>query len=320
MLFAMAGALSLAGLTIGVVPGPILPPSAADVSLDVDAEQDGYVITYLIRFENVGRVSVTVDLWDQIPFGTMYLGDPKEITAGVWNRTFPSVAPGAYNVTVAVLLPSLAADGDHVVNVVTMAYASQGASVFRTYEHESVVRFATVPPATDPAAPPSTPLWVMAAPPAAAGTAMVGLAAYRRTRRPKIEQVFLMHTSGMLIQHWAVGESPVRDIDILSAMFVVLKDFVRDSFREKEGGLSELQFGDSHMLMAEGQHSILATVVSGGRLNGLPGQIQEAVRDFEARNGGSLPDWSGHLDALDGAGDVIDNLVRGRYGHLRRST
>lgn len=315
MFFALA--ISIAGLAMAAAPARIVPPSAEDVALDVDALQDDHVITYTIRFENLGRGSVTVDLWDRLPFGTMYLGDPNEVTAGVWNRTFPSVAPGAHNVTVAVLLSSLAADGDRVVNLVTMAYTTQGTMVLKTYEHDSVVRFATVTP---PAAPAVTPLWAMAGPPAAAGTAMVGFAVYRRTRRPKIEQVFLMHNSGMLIRHWAVGASPARDIDILSAMFVVLKDFVRDSFREKEGGLSELQFGDSHMLLAEGKHSILATVVSGGRTNGLPGQIQEAVNDFEGRNGGVLPDWTGHLDTLDGAGDVIDNLVRGRYGHLRRST
>ena len=107
-----------------------------------------------------------------------------------------------------------------------------------------------------------------------------------------------MHNSGMLIHHWAANLSPHRDIDILSAMFVILKDFVRDSFREKSGGLTEFQFGDSRVFLAEGHRSILAAVVRGKHVNGLPGQFAAAVQDFERRSSEVLADWSGQLDVL----------------------
>jgi len=320
--------IAMAGISSLVVSAPTTPPMrtvvlpTTDLTLGLEASQDGRIVTYTIHFDNVGRTVVaSVDLRDRLPTNATFLGDPADVVDGVWNDTFRNVAPGPHSVTLAVRLDESVADGDRIVNLATMEYLSAGQPVVKTYEHEFRASFPSSPSLPEtPATPPTMPAWVLAAPIAAGGASLAGYATYRRARRPKIEQVFLMHRSGMLIRHWAVSASPVRDIDILSAMFIILKEFVRDSFREKKGGLSEMHFGDSRLLLAEGQHSILATVVSGGRMNGIPGQIQAAVKDFEARNGGALPDWSGQLDVLDGAGDVIDNLVRGRYGHLRRAT
>jgi uncharacterized repeat protein (TIGR01451 family) len=292
------------------------------VTLAVEAVQDGRVVTYTIHYDNIGSVSVpSIDLYDQLPTNSTFLGDPNDLVDGVWNDTFRNVAPGDHSLVLAVRLDETVADGDPVVNLVTMEYLNLGQPVVKTYEIEFRASFPPAPTIPEGDAPaPGMPPWVFAMPLVAGGLGASAYGAYRQARRPRIEQVFLMHRSGMLIRHWAVSASPVRDIDILSAMFVILKEFVRDSFREKTGGLSMMQFGDSRMLLAEGRHSILATVVTGDRLNGLPGQIQAAIKDFEGRNGIALPEWTGQLEVLDGAGDVIDNLVAGRYGHLRRAT
>jgi uncharacterized repeat protein (TIGR01451 family) len=284
----------------------VLP--APKITLDVEASQDGRLLTYTIHFDNTGETAASlVTIRDDLPDGSVYRGPASDLVDGVWTRTFEDVSVGAHSVTVAAELPASVGDGEHATNVVTLEYLSVGQSIVQTYAHELVV---TLPP-------PPTPAWVFAAPPAAGSVAVIGLAAYRRRRAPHIEQVFLMHNSGMLIHHWAANASPVRDIDILSGMFVILKEFVRDSFREKAGGLSELQFGDSRMFLAEGDHSILATVVSGDRVNGLPVQIQAAVREFENRHAAELADWGGQLERLPAAREVVENLVRGRYHGLR---
>lgn len=303
-----------AATSMAMVPPRSMAPPTADVELCVEARQDQRIVTYTIHFHNVGGTFVTVDLRDRLPAGTEFLGDPMSVVDGVWNDTFEDLAPGPHSIDLAVGLNGSVADGDRIVNLVIMDYRSTGQRVKKTYEHELVVVFSGDVTA------PTTPMWVLAAPLAAGAGGAAGVVAYVRMRRPRIEQVFLMHNSGTLIRHWAVNASPGRDIDILTAMFVVLKEFVRDSFREKQGGLSQVQFGDSHLLLAEGRHSVLATVVSGGRLNGLASHIDAAVKDFEGRNALTLPDWNGQVETLDGAGAVIDNLVLGRYRHLRRAT
>ncbi len=67
------------------------------------------------------------------------------------------------------------------------------------------------------------------------------------------------------------------------------------------------------MFLYEGSHAILAAVVSGRHVNGLPMQIQAAVNDFEARQGPALANWSGSLERLSGAKEVVDALVSGQY-------
>src|SRR5439155_825420 len=81
-----------------------------------------------------------------------------------------------------------------------------------------------------PAAAPFNPFAAAAAGLGAAG--MLGLGVYV-TRRARLEELYLMHDSGMLIRHWSRTEGMVHDSDIMSGMFIVLQEFVRDSFDDR---------------------------------------------------------------------------------------
>ena len=295
----------LAGVAGGTVPNP-------DFDLAVDVVQEGLTLTYTIHFDNVGAASsAKVVVTDTFPAEATYLGDPADLIDGVWTRTYTNVTVGAHEAAVSVRLADTVPDGARVHNIVVLRYVdTMGTWTERSFATEFAVALG-VPAA--PAAP--IPVWVAAATPAAALVA--GVVLVRRPRRAKLEQVFLMHNSGMLIHHWAANVSPTRDLDILSGMFMIMKEFVRDSFREKKGGLTELQFGDSRIFLAEGRHAVLAAVASGRRVNGLPGEIASAVADFERIHGGALTGWVGRLDELPGAKSVVDGLVHGRYRNWR---
>lgn len=315
-LLALLAAILAVGGLVAASPAPgagilALPPP--DFTLDVSVSQSDRTVTYTIQFENVGDgLAEVVILRDVLPPGSTYLGDPADLVDGVWTRQYEDLPPGSYVALVPIELPEGVQDGDSVVNLVELEYQGYGAPVTtKTYEHE----FRAVLPASPTV---RIPTWVVAAPVAVAGMALAGFAVYRYHQRPRFEQVFLMHNSGMLIHHWAADASPSRDIDILSGMFVILRDFVRDSFRDK-GGLTELQFGDSRMFLAEGSHTIIAAVVRGNHTNGLPNQIQAAVRDFERRYGSELSDWSGAIERLPDAKSIVDRLLRGRYARGRAS-
>ncbi len=302
------GALAFSLQFAARVGSGVLPN--ADFTLDVEAAQAGRVITYTILYDNVGTGSAqSLTIRDVLPAGATYLGEQTDLQGGVWTKQWTNVAPGSYAETVAIELPQTARDGDRVVNFVELEYATATEIVTKAYWHEMGV---TLAPAQAP-----FPALVLAAP-IAGGTALAaGIAVLRPRRRAQLEQVFLMHNSGMLIHHWAANTSPSRDIDILSGMFVILKEFVRDSFREKAGGLTELQFGDSRVFLAEGRHAILAAVVSGTRVNGLPMEIAAAVEDFEETYAPVLQGWTGRLDVLPEAKSVVERLVGGEYGRRR---
>src|SRR5205809_155721 len=75
--------------------------------------------------------------------------------------------------------------------------------------------------------PPVNTVWAAAAGLGAAG--VLGLGVYV-TRRARLEELYLMHDSGMLIRHWSRTQGMVHDSDIMSGMLIVLQEFVRDSF------------------------------------------------------------------------------------------
>lgn len=130
------------------------------------------------------------------------------------------------------------------------------------------------------------------------GAGAIGAAAYV-VRRAKLLELFLMHDSGMLIRHWAREEGSAHDSDIMGGMLTVLQEFVRDTWKSHQGEdapLQQLRFGGQRVLLARGTHSVLAAVVSGRYLNGLPKKLQQTVQEFERSNASVLANWNGNVD------------------------
>jgi uncharacterized repeat protein (TIGR01451 family) len=129
----------------------------------------------------------------------------------------------------------------------------------------------------------------------------------------KIDQLFLLHDSGMLIRHYSNGRGLQKDSDIMSGMLIILQEFVRDSFKDPRSSLEEVRFGDQRVLMARGRHSIMAAIVSGKRLNGLPARLQRAVAGFEETHMDALSRWNGNLETLDSADVAFRSVLAPRY-------
>ena len=130
------------------------------------------------------------------------------------------------------------------------------------------------------------------------GAGAIGAGAYV-IRRGKLEELYLMHDSGMLIRHWAREDESTHDSDIMSGMLTVLQAFVRDTWKshqDEDAPLEQLRFGGQRVLLARGTHSVLAAVVTGRYLNGLPRKLQQTVQDFERSNASVLANWNGNVD------------------------
>ena len=158
---------------------------------------------------------------------------------------------------------------------------------------------------------PSPLLFVAAA--AAAALLILGYAWRLRAQSVRIDQLYLLHDSGMLIRHYTNGNGLQKDGDIMSGMLIILQEFVRDSFNDPRGSLEEVRFGDRRVLMARGDHSILAAVVSGRRLNGLPAKLGRAVGEFERAQGAALAAWDGNLARLDAADAAFRSVLISKY-------
>jgi len=143
------------------------------------------------------------------------------------------------------------------------------------------------------------------------GAGVIGLSLYVG-RRARLEELYLMHDSGMLIRHWSTRDGIVRDTDIMSGMFIVLQEFVRDSFNDRKNNLERLRFGSRQVALVRGDRTVLAAVLRGRYLNGLPAKLRDAVGDFERHYGGVLKDWSGNPDAFPSVDVVAWRFMKGK--------
>lgn len=128
-------------------------------------------------------------------------------------------------------------------------------------------------------------------------------------RRASIDDVFLLHNSGILICHYSTTLRPDVDSDIASGMLMALRNFVADALRSKSGSLQELKYGEYRIQMAHGRHSILVVFTRGHHMKGLQARMAEALRSIEAAYEHVLESWSGRTEDFKGVEEHLFRLV-----------
>lgn len=130
--------------------------------------------------------------------------------------------------------------------------------------------------------------------------------------RGRILQLFLLHKSGLLIKHYTRSLHASLDSDILAAMLVAVQNFVKESFKFRPGALEEMTFGPHRILLAHGEHTILAALVAGKYLDRLKSVLRTGLEQLESEYGDRLRDWSGVVQEFDGLNELLDQVLRGR--------
>ncbi len=190
---------------------------------------------------------------------------------------------------------------------VTVQYTDDKGNGVRTIQRTVTFALNYLPPS-------NSVLLIAAAAMGLGGAGVLGLGLFV-LRRARLNELYLMHDSGMLIRHWSRSKGAVHDSDIMSGMFIVLQEFVRDTWKaynNADASLEELRFGPRRVLLARGRHSVLAAVVQGRYLNGLPKKLQKAIEDFEQSHETVLRDWNGNLELLPDTDHVGHRFLKER--------
>lgn len=132
-------------------------------------------------------------------------------------------------------------------------------------------------------------------------------------RNTRIEDIFLLHRSGLLLKHYTRRLRPNVDSDVLSGMLVAVQDFVKDSFRGEKGQLNEIRFGEIRIVIIEGKWTILAAVVRGARPYDIQPELSSALTDLEAKYEDPLIDWDGTMDQIAEVDQIMGDLIEGKY-------
>lgn len=130
--------------------------------------------------------------------------------------------------------------------------------------------------------------------------------------RIAIDEVFLMHRNGIMIQHYSPASSLTKDDDLVASMLVAIQDFVKDSFRT-EATLDEFSFGRRSAAFVRGRSVVLAAIISRGNAGYLIPQLRAAADALEEAHGPDLAAWDGRIARLDRARDIMDTLLAGGY-------
>ena len=294
----LAGLLALVALPAADAIGVHGP----DIHAVLTAVQREDRIAYTLALHNEGGLpAVNVRMEAPLPEGLSL----ESTGAAVWRATLTDLAVGGdVQADFLAVIDDDVRDSTVKVVVATVVYRAPGGSqdYFETARSELTVM---------PRIAPSPLVWVAAV---VAGLFLaVGYARKLRAETVRIDQLFLLHDSGMLIRHYTNGSGPQRDSDIMSGMLIVLQEFVRDSFRDTRGSLEEVRFGDRRVLMVRGRHAVMAALLTGKRLDGLPPRLERAVAEFERVHGAELEDWNGDLGCLGAADEAFRALLVPRY-------
>jgi len=129
-----------------------------------------------------------------------------------------------------------------------------------------------------------------------------------------LQDVFLLHRSGLLLKHYTRRLRPNMDSDVLSGMLVAVQEFIKDSFRGEAGSLDEIRFiGGMAIKVLEGKWTIIAAVVQGESGAAHTRQMQAALKDLEARYEDLLIDWDGTMDRIPEVDRIMQRLIDGGY-------
>ena len=129
-----------------------------------------------------------------------------------------------------------------------------------------------------------------------------------------LQDVFLLHRSGLLLKHYTRRMRPNMDSDVLSGMLVAVQEFIKDSFSSEAGSLDEIRMvGGMSIRIIEGKWTIIAAVVQGGSSPVHTLQMQSALRDLEAQYEDLLMDWDGTMDRIPEVDRIMQRLIDGGY-------
>ncbi|MFQ5909042.1 MAG: hypothetical protein ACE5JE_09525 [Thermoplasmata archaeon] len=134
-----------------------------------------------------------------------------------------------------------------------------------------------------------------------------------KSTRYNVLGVYLIYENGTLIASRTTFEDQTVDDDIFGATLDAIQTFMRTSFPALLGkSLRRIEHGDVKILIEQGRHSYLATIIEGEDTDTLWITMKEAVERFERTNEPVLPDWSGLLQELEEVDETLDDLFTGK--------
>lgn len=134
----------------------------------------------------------------------------------------------------------------------------------------------------------------------------IPLALLALRNRDAVDEVFLVHLSGLLLVHLSKTLKAEKDRDVLVGMLTAVQSFILEAFAKGPSReLRQMDFGRRKILLCKGAHSYLAVIVRGRRPAVFTHRIRRALGKVERSYWRVIATWDGSSDGLEGADDLL---------------
>jgi hypothetical protein len=128
-----------------------------------------------------------------------------------------------------------------------------------------------------------------------------------------IEDIFLIHNNGMLLEHHTRRLKLTVDHDILSGMLTAILEFTKETFTYgEEGGLRKMDVGERSILLDRGHFVTLAVVVRGEEPEDMVDRMEELIEDVEEKYP-EIEHWDGKVGAYEDLPEMLGRFSKGTY-------
>jgi len=127
-----------------------------------------------------------------------------------------------------------------------------------------------------------------------------------------VQEVFVIHSSGLLVSHAGRTETPrpgAPDQDVMAGMLTAIMNFARVSFAEASHELKGFDLGEKKVVIERGSRIILAVVFLGREPASIADEMRAFISRAERKFGVALDRWSGSMDEMVGIRAMTARLL-----------
>lgn len=124
-----------------------------------------------------------------------------------------------------------------------------------------------------------------------------------------VSRVYLLSDGGTLICHKDLSTASKFDSDIFGSMLTAVRMFIDDSFDRTGEEAKGFEYGDSRILIEEGNGFFLVVVGVGEKSSVVREKMRRTVKGIEEKYGSLISSWKGDIDALVGIEAQLTELL-----------
>src|SRR5437660_1495499 len=123
------------------------------------------------------------------------------------------------------------------------------------------------------------------------------------TPEPRIEEVFVIGSNGLLIKHMCRTLMTDKDRDVVGSMISAISSFVREAFTERDGEVHEVSLGDHRFVMCNEAGLVVAVLVTSGQTEDIVHRLKHLLVVLRDRYGERPATWQG--EPIEGIEDEL---------------